>query len=74
MILVRRAKRLRKQGRNDFAKSELNKPSVAKMLELPFKRPIKMLVTEFVVMSSTLWVSFAWEILFLFQSSDSSVH
>ena len=32
-------------------------------------RPVKMLATEFVVSSFTLWVSFAWGILFLFQTS-----
>jgi len=32
-----------------------------------------MLVTEFVVVSFKLWVSFAWEILFLFQNSVTQV-
>jgi hypothetical protein len=74
VILARRAKRLRKQGRNNaFAKSELNKSSVAEMLKVSFKRPTKMLITEFVVVSFTLWVSFAWGILFLFQSSVAQV-
>jgi hypothetical protein len=73
VILARRAKGLRKQGRNAFAKSELNKSSVAEMLKLSFKRPTKMLITEFVVISFTLWVSFAWGILFLFQSSVAQV-
>ena len=57
VILARRAKNLRKQGRNAFAKSELNKSSVIEMLKVSFKRPTKMLVTEFVVISFTLWVS-----------------
>jgi hypothetical protein len=73
VILARRAKNLRKQGRNAFAKSELNKSSVVEMLKVSFKRPTKMLVTEFVVISFTLWVSFAWGILFLFQSSVTQV-
>jgi hypothetical protein len=73
VILARRAKGLRKQGRNAFAKSELNKSSVAEMLKVSFKRPTKMLITEFVVVSFTLWVSFAWGILFLFQSSVAQV-
>jgi MFS family permease len=73
VILARRAKGLRKQGRNAFAKSELNKSSVAEMLKVSFKRPTKMLITEFVVISFTLWVSFAWGILFLFQSSVAQV-
>ena len=73
VILARRAKNLREQGRNAFAKSELNKSSVVEMLKISFKRPTKMLATEFVVISFTLWVSFAWGILFLFQSSVTQV-
>lgn len=73
VILAGRAKKLRKQGRNAYAKSELNKSSVMEMLKVSFKRPTKMLVTEFVVISFTLWVSFAWGILFLFQSSVTQV-
>ncbi|KAK5128047.1 hypothetical protein LTR85_005164 [Meristemomyces frigidus] len=70
VILARRAKKLRKQGRtNAYAKMELNKGSVIEELKISFKRPTKMLLTEFVVISFTLWVSFAWGILFLFQSS-----
>jgi hypothetical protein len=73
VILARRAKNLRKEGRNAYATSELNKSSVMKMLKLSFERPTKMLATEFVVISFTLWVSFAWGILFLFQSSITQV-
>lgn len=73
VILARKAKKLRKAGRNAYAKSELNKASVVEMLKVSFKRPTKMLVTEFVVISFTLWVSFAWGILFLFQSSVTQV-
>lgn len=70
VILAQRAKKLRKQGhRNAYARSELNKPSILENLKISFMRPTKMLVTEFVVSSFTLWVSFAWGILFLFQSS-----
>ncbi|KAG9836457.1 putative multidrug transporter, partial [Aureobasidium melanogenum] len=69
VILARKAKRLRKEGRNAYAKSELNKDSVLEMLKVSFKRPTKMLLTEYTVASFTLWVSFAWGLLFLFQSS-----
>lgn len=69
VILAKRAKKLRKQGRNVYARSELEKESVFSMLKTSFERPTKMLVTEFVVISFTLWVSFAWGILFLFQNS-----
>lgn len=70
VVLAKRAKKLRKQGHtNAYAKSELNKPSILEALKISFMRPTKMLATEFVVSSFTLWVSFAWGILFLFQSS-----
>jgi len=74
IILAKRAKRLRKQGKtNAYAKSELNKASVIEELKVSIKRPTKMLFTEFVVLSFTIWVSFAWGILFLFQSSIVTV-
>lgn len=70
VILAKRAKKLRKQGRtNAYAKSELSKVSLLQEIKVSFKQPTKMLLTEFVVISFTLWVSFAWGILFLFQSS-----
>lgn len=69
-ILAKRAKKMRKEGyTHRFAASELDKPSILQALKISFMRPTKMLVTEFVVSSFTLWVSFAWGILFLFQSS-----
>ncbi|KAK8865569.1 hypothetical protein IAR55_000713 [Kwoniella newhampshirensis] len=70
VILARRAKRIRKEtGRKAYAKSELESESVLTMVKVSFKRPTKMLFTEFVVFAFTLWVSFAWGLLFLFQSS-----
>ncbi len=70
VILTKRAQRLRKEGRQTaYARAELNKPGVLQSLKSSFMRPTKMLFTEFVVSSFTLWVSFAWGILFLFQTS-----
>lgn len=69
-ILAKRAQRLRLNGRpNAYARSELHRPGVLEALKISFLRPTKMLATEFVVISFTLWVSFAWGILFLFQTS-----
>lgn len=69
-ILAKRAQKMRKEGHlNRFAASELNKPTFLQALKISFMRPVKMLATEVVVSSFTLWVSFAWGILFLFQSS-----
>lgn len=70
VILKKRAKKLRKEtGREIYAESELDKPSVVSLLKISFMRPTKMLLTEPVVTFFTLWISFAWGILFLFFSS-----
>ncbi|KAK4502361.1 hypothetical protein PRZ48_005786 [Zasmidium cellare] len=74
VILAKRAAKLRKNGYpNAYARSEINKPGILQALKISFMRPTKMLVTEFVVISFTIWVSFAWGILFLFQSSVAIV-
>ncbi|KAJ6006825.1 hypothetical protein N7451_004769 [Penicillium sp. IBT 35674x] len=72
VILRKRAKRLRKEtGRHIYAEAELDTTSVWKLIQVSFERPTRMLVTEPVVIFFTLWVSFAWGILFLFFSSVS---
>lgn len=59
VILAKKAKRIRKEtGRNAYAKAELESEKVSTMVLISFKRPTKMLLTEFVVFSFTLWVSF----------------
>lgn len=70
VILARRAKKLRKTtGKEIYAESELNKESIWTLLRLSFSRPAKMLTTEPVVIFFTLWVSFAWGVLYMFFSS-----
>ncbi|KAF2732998.1 MFS multidrug transporter-like protein [Polyplosphaeria fusca] len=70
VILKARAKKLRKEtGRPIYAESEIQKQSVMALLKISFMRPTKMLLTEPVVIFFTLWISFAWGILFLFFSS-----
>ncbi|CAN9181520.1 unnamed protein product [Alternaria alternata] len=70
VILKKRAQKIRKDtGREVYAESELDKPSIASLLKVSFMRPTKMLLTEPVVTFFTLWISFAWGILFLFFSS-----
>ncbi|KAJ5887201.1 hypothetical protein N7504_011248 [Penicillium tannophilum] len=72
VILKKRAKRLRKEtGRHIYAEADLDTTSVWKLIQVSFERPTRMLVTEPVVIFFTLWVSFAWGILFLFFSSVS---
>jgi hypothetical protein len=43
-----------------------NHPSMVERLKISFKRPVNILFTEWAVFSQTLWVSFAWGLLFLF--------
>lgn len=70
VILKKRAKKLRcETGRPIYAESELSTTSVWKLVQVSFERPTRMLLTEPVVTFFTLWVSFAWGILFLFFSS-----
>jgi MFS family permease len=70
VILKKRAQKIRKDtGREVYAESELEKPNIGQLLKLSFLRPTKMLLTEPVVTFFTLWISFAWGILFLFFSS-----
>lgn len=70
VILARRAKKLRKEtGEPVYAESELTRQSTWTQLRLSFSRPAHMLTTEPVVIFFTLWVSFAWGVLYLFFSS-----
>lgn len=72
IILERHAKKWRKEHPDEepcFAESETDVLSLTSRLKVSFERPVKMLCTEWVVFSETLWVSFAWGLLFLFQSS-----
>lgn len=70
VVLAKRAKRLRQQtGRPIYTKSELEMPGAWERFKVSTTRPTRMLVTEPVVTFFTLWVSFAWGILFLFFDS-----
>lgn len=70
VILRKRARKIRKEtGRHVYAQAEINSPSTLRLLQISFKRPTKMLLTEPVVIFFTLWISFAWGILYLFFSS-----
>lgn len=70
VILQKRARKIRREtGRPVYAKSELEETSVLNLIKISLKRPVRMLLTEPVVTFFTLWISFAWGILFLFFSS-----
>ncbi|KAJ5362666.1 hypothetical protein N7541_003510 [Penicillium brevicompactum] len=70
VILKTRARKIRKEtGRPIFAAAEIDAPSKLRLLQISFARPTNMLMTEPVVIFFTLWISFAWGILYLFFSS-----
>ncbi|KAJ0419214.1 major facilitator superfamily domain-containing protein [Aspergillus carlsbadensis] len=70
VILKRRAQKFRKEtGRHIYAQAEISAPSTLRLLRISFQRPTRMLTTEPVVIFFTLWISFAWGILYLFFSS-----
>lgn len=70
VILAKRARRIRKEtGKMIYAKAELENTGIWRLLKISFMRPTKMLLTEPVVIFFTLWISFAWGILYLFFSS-----
>ncbi|KAI2945115.1 hypothetical protein CBS147321_4053 [Aspergillus niger] len=70
VILTRRAKKLRKEKQRPiYAEAELDNTSVWRLMQISFERPTRMLLTEPVVAFFTLWISFAWGILYLFFSS-----
>lgn len=72
IILTRDAAAYRaKTGLDVWTESERHtkSESILTKLKISFRRPLRMLFTEFAVGSFTLWVSFAWGILFLFTSS-----
>ncbi|KAI5298682.1 hypothetical protein KEM55_003083, partial [Ascosphaera atra] len=70
IILAKRAKKLRKEtGRKIYTRQEIEGHDVKTLFIVSIKRPTRMLCTEPVVFFFTLWISFAWGILFLFFSS-----
>jgi MFS family permease len=70
VILKTRARKIRKEtGKPVYAACEIDAPSKFKLLQISFQRPTRMLTTEPVVIFFTLWISFAWGILYLFFSS-----
>ncbi|KAJ5578324.1 uncharacterized protein N7459_007288 [Penicillium hispanicum] len=70
VILKKRAQRIRKEtGQPVYAEAEINRVNPLQLLKISFQRPTRMLATEPVVLFFTLWISFAWGILYLFFSS-----
>lgn len=77
VILTRKAKKIRKEsGRNIYCAAELEGTGLRERLKISFLRPTKMLATEFVVISFTLWVSFgecSWVIFHPFNSNSATL-
>lgn len=68
VLLSRKAARLRKEtGDNRYqCKADLLRSSFTVMMKTSLGRPIRMLCTEPVLISFTLWISFVWGVLYIF--------
>ncbi|KAI0321592.1 major facilitator superfamily domain-containing protein [Amylostereum chailletii] len=66
VLLTRYAKKLRKEtGETRYrSKAELELPSLKTLLYISCTRPMRLILTEPVVTSISLWVGFAWGILY----------
>ncbi|KAI0917884.1 hypothetical protein AcV5_002710 [Taiwanofungus camphoratus] len=66
VLLVRLAKKMRKQTGNKRirARVEDERASLSTLIYISCTRPVYLLMTEPVVLSFTLWVGFAWGILY----------
>jgi MFS family permease len=73
IILHQRAKRLRAKGQNAYTRQELEAEPLRQLLVTSIQRPLKMLVTEYVVFFSTLWSAFTVGTLYLFTQSVEQV-
>jgi MFS family permease len=73
VILARIACRVRKDtGDGRYrAKSEVNKPCLMSMIATSCARPLRLLFTEPIVQSFSLWIGFAWGVLFFLLDSVS---
>lgn len=71
VILTKRAKRLRKEtGDNRYRGiGELEQESYTQVLSESCTKAVKLLIHEPVVLFFSLWISFAWGIIFLFFSA-----
>ncbi|EME85406.1 uncharacterized protein MYCFIDRAFT_42915 [Pseudocercospora fijiensis CIRAD86] len=74
IILRREAKKLRKQtGRKIYSEAELNPQPLIKTLPAVIYRPTYLLVTEPVLLASTLWSAFALGTIYAFTQSVEQV-
>jgi multidrug resistance protein len=68
IILLRRAKRLRKESGNDnfLAPKELEKKGVKQMMTITLTRPIRMIIYEALVLFTCLYLSLAYAIFYMY--------
>ncbi|KAG1834348.1 major facilitator superfamily domain-containing protein [Suillus subluteus] len=73
VILVRMARQVRKDtGDGRYrARSEANKPCLMSMIATSCTRPLRLLFTEPIVQSFSLWIGFVWGVLFFLLDSVS---
>ncbi|KAL7415351.1 MFS general substrate transporter [Mrakia frigida] len=71
VILARRAKKMRKAQNDDRFRApiELERESYKQVLKESCTKAVKLLIHEPVVLFFSLWISFAWGIIFLFFSA-----
>lgn len=76
VLLSRKAAKLRKTTGDDRyqSKDEFERASLAEMFKTSLSRPVRMLLTEPVLLAITLWISFSWAVLYLFLVSIPYVY
>lgn len=70
VLLARRAAKLtRETGKLHMAAAELQRKSIMQMITVSAVRPMQYLLTEPIVTAISLWIGFAWGVVFLGTSS-----
>ena len=75
VILRRRVQKLKKETGDEsmIADGDESRLSILKLIKISTTRPLMLLFTEHIVFWFSLWVSFAWGILYLFLTTVSLV-
>ncbi|KAI0306011.1 major facilitator superfamily domain-containing protein [Multifurca ochricompacta] len=75
VVLTAVAKKLRKKtgDKRYLARAELEKPSIKRLLIISCTRPLYFLLTEPVVTSISVWVGFAWGVLYCMIESIAAI-
>ncbi|RDW57448.1 hypothetical protein BP6252_13786 [Coleophoma cylindrospora] len=73
-ILEKRARKLRKEGKNVYTQEALDAPPLLNVLLNSIQRPLYMLCTESVVFVGTAWSAFSLGTVYLFTQSVEQVY